>query len=76
VKIVVYGPGCPRCEQTLTAIRNVLAELGVAAEVEKVSSLAAIAAAGVLATPAVTVDGELKSAGRVPRADEIRVWLA
>jgi len=47
----------------------------VAAELEKVSSLAAIAAAGVPATPAVTVDGALKSSGRVPRAEEIRAWL-
>jgi small redox-active disulfide protein 2 len=75
MKIVVYGPGCARCHETERVVRHVVDELGVAAEVEKVSDYQAMAAAGVLATPAVTIDGKLRISGRIPKAEEVRSWL-
>jgi small redox-active disulfide protein 2 len=75
MRVTVYGPGCARCHETERIVRNVLAELDIAAEVEKVSDYRAIAAAGVLATPAISIDGTIKVSGRIPRPEEVRDWL-
>lgn len=75
MKIVVYGPGCARCHETERVVRHVVDELGVGADVQKVTDFQAMAEAGVLATPAVSIDGVLKSAGRIPKSDEVRGWL-
>jgi small redox-active disulfide protein 2 len=75
MKIVVYGPGCARCHETERVVRHVVGQLGVSAEVEKVSDYQAMAAAGVVSTPAVAIDGVLKMSGRIPKTDEVRNWL-
>jgi len=75
VVITVYGPGCARCHETERVVRHVLAELKHDAEVRKVSDYPAIAAAGVMATPAVSIDGVIKLSGRIPKADEVKAWL-
>jgi len=75
MKITVYGPGCQRCLETERVVRSVVAELGIAAEVEKVSDWKAMVAAGVLATPAVAIDGQLKLSGRIPTAVEMKDLL-
>ena len=73
--ITVYGPGCARCYETERLVRNVLAELQHDAVLQKVSDYKAIAAAGVMATPAVAVDGLVKLSGRIPTREEVRAWL-
>ena len=75
MKISVYGPGCQRCHETERVVRNVLAELGVDADVEKVGDWKAMVAAGVLATPAVAIDGEIKIRGRIPTPAEVKSLL-
>jgi small redox-active disulfide protein 2 len=75
-KITVYGPGCMKCQKTEATVRQVLAETGIEANVEHVTDVQAIVAAGVMATPAVAVDGVVKFKGRVPSADEVRQLLA
>lgn len=75
MKIVVYGPGCARCHETERIVRHVIEHLGVSADVEQVSDYQAMAAAGVLATPAVSIDGVLKITGRIPRAEEVQRWF-
>jgi len=75
MKIVVYGPGCARCHETERVVRHVVAQLGVVADVEKVSDYQAMAAAGVVATPAVSIDGVLKITGRIPKMEEVKGWL-
>jgi small redox-active disulfide protein 2 len=75
MKIVVYGPGCARCHETERVVRHVVEQLGVSAEVQKVTDFRAMAEAGVVATPAVSIDGVLKIAGRIPRNEEVREWL-
>jgi small redox-active disulfide protein 2 len=75
-KITVYGPGCIKCQKTEATVRQVLAETGVHALVEHVTDMPAIVAAGIMATPAVAVDGVVKLKGRVPTADEVRQLLA
>ena len=74
--ITVYGPGCARCYETERVVRNVLAELQSDADLQKVSDYQAMAAAGVLATPAVAIDGVIKLSGRVPTTAELRQWIA
>lgn len=76
MKIIVYGPGCHRCHETERIVRQALDHLGLAADVQKVSDYQAMAAAGVMATPAVTIDGVLKVAGRIPKAEEMQGWLS
>ena len=75
MEILVYGPGCARCHEAERVVRHMVDELGIAAEVRKVSDYQAMAAAGVLATPAVGINGVLKVSGRIPRSDEVRGWL-
>lgn len=75
MKITIYGPGCRKCHEAEDLVRRVVAESGSGATVEKVGDLQAMMRAGVITTPGVAVDGVLKVAGRVPKADEIRSWL-
>jgi small redox-active disulfide protein 2 len=75
MKIVVYGPGCARCHETERVVRHVVAQMNVSADVEKVSDYQAMAEAGVVATPAVSIDGVLKITGRIPKAEEVKGWL-
>lgn len=75
MEIKILGPGCPRCKQTEEVIMQALAEAGVDANVEKVSDLMKIAGYGVFGTPAVVVDGEVKSVGKIPNKEDIRVWI-
>ena len=75
MKITVYGPGCRKCHEAEDLVKRVIAESGADATVEKVSDLQAMMKMGIISTPGVAVDGVLKLAGRVPKADEIRGWL-
>jgi len=75
MQIKVLGPGCPKCEQTAKLVQEVVAESGVAAEVQKIKDFQEIAAHGVMVTPAVVVDGVVKVAGKVPSKVEILAWL-
>jgi small redox-active disulfide protein 2 len=75
MEIKILGPGCPKCNQTADLVTEALAETGVSASVEKVTDILKIAQHGVLGTPAVVIDGEVKSFGKVPKKDEILKWL-
>lgn len=76
MEIKVLGPGCPKCDQTANIIKEVLAEAGVEATVEKVTDVMEIAGYGVFGTPAVVIDGEVKSVGKIPAKDDIKSWIA
>jgi len=73
--IKVLGPGCPKCKETERLVREVVAESSVDAEIEKVTDLMKIAGYGVFGTPAVVVDGEVKSVGKIPKKEEIKIWI-
>jgi small redox-active disulfide protein 2 len=75
MKITVYGPGCKMCHEAEDLVKRVVAEAGADAVVEKVSDLQAMMKMGIISTPGVAVDGVLKVAGRIPKADEIKSWL-
>jgi small redox-active disulfide protein 2 len=76
MEIKVLGPGCAKCQQTEKAVKEAIAEAGITAEVEKVTDMMKIAGFGVFGTPAVVVNGEVKSVGKIPKKDEIKKWLA
>ena len=73
--IKVLGPGCSKCSQTEKVVKEAVAEMGVDARIEKVTDALEIAGYGVFGTPAVVVDGEVKSVGKIPKKAEIRTWL-
>ena len=65
MKIQVLGPGCLRCETLHQNVVEACAELGVDAEIEKVTDLNAIAAAGVFMTPGLVVNGKVEASGHL-----------
>jgi small redox-active disulfide protein 2 len=73
--IKVQGPGCKKCHETEALVKEVLAETGCDAAVEYVTDIAEIARHGVFITPAVVIDGKVKSVGKVPAKAEIKSWL-
>jgi small redox-active disulfide protein 2 len=76
MKVQIYGTGCPKC-QALTANAEAAArELGLDVEIEKVTDLKDIASAGVLMTPGLAVDGEIKSTGHLLSVHQIKTLLA
>jgi len=76
MNIKVLAPVCPKCHQTEKIVKEVVAETGVDAKVEKVTNLLEIAKYGVFGTPAVVIDGQVKSVGKIPTKDEIKKWIA
>ena len=76
MEIKVLGPGCPKCQQTEKVVKEAIAEAGISAEFEKVTDMMKIAGFGVFGTPAVVINGEVKSVGKIPKKDEIKKWLA
>ena len=75
-KIEVLGPGCANCQRLEALARQAVADLGVEADVEKVTDVKEIMAKGVMATPGLVVNGKVVSKGRVPPASEVRSLIA
>ncbi|MEA1871582.1 MAG: thioredoxin family protein [Candidatus Bipolaricaulota bacterium] len=74
-KVEVLGMGCPKCQATLKNVEEALQRLGIEAEVSKVEDLTEIVFRGVMVTPALVIDGEIKVSGRVPSVPEIGALL-
>lgn len=75
MEIKVLGPGCPKCQQTEKVVKEAVAESGVDAKVDKVTNILEIGEYGVFGTPAVVVDGEVKSVGKIPTKAEVLKWI-
>lgn len=71
MKIQILGTGCPKCKQLTANAEQAIKDAGIDAEVEKVSDLQEIMKFGVMMTPALVVDGEVKSVGKVLSSQEI-----
>jgi small redox-active disulfide protein 2 len=76
MEIKVLGPGCPKCQQTEKIVKEAVAEAGVDAVIGHVTDVMEIAGYGVFGTPAVVVDGEVKSVGKIPKKKDIKVWIS
>jgi len=75
MEIKVLGPGCAKCQKTEEVVKEVVAESGVSATVEKITDVMKIAGYGVFGTPAVVVDGEVKSVGKIPSKEDVKSWI-
>ena len=74
-KMQILGTGCPKCKRLAQNAEAAAKALGLEHEIEKVTDIREIMRFGVALTPALAVDGEVKAAGKVPSADEIKALL-
>ena len=72
MRIEILGTGCAKCKATEKVVKKAVEELGIQAEVVKIEDLQEIVNRGVMMTPAVVVDGEVKIVGHTPTVDEIK----
>ena len=75
LEVRVLGPGCPNCDKLEQMVYTVMTSEGIAGDVEHIKDLNKIAAYGMVATPALVINGEVKSIGRLPRESQLRQWL-
>jgi len=75
MKIEILGSGCPKCKQLEANAKKAVEEAKKKADVVKITDINEIINRGVMATPAIVVDGKLKAYGRIPSVEEIKEWL-
>lgn len=74
--IKIFGPGCFKCQELVEKTEKALKDLGLnEIEVEKVSDIEKMTEAGIMGSPAIMIDEEIKAIGRVPDLEEIKDWL-
>uniref|UniRef100_A0A7C3EZB2 Thioredoxin family protein n=1 Tax=candidate division WOR-3 bacterium TaxID=2052148 RepID=A0A7C3EZB2_UNCW3 len=72
MNIQILGIGCPRCQELEKRVIDTLAELGIAANVEKVTDIKKFASMGVFMTPGLVIDGRVVSQGKVLTKEELK----
>jgi len=75
MKIEILGTGCPKCKKLNQLAEEAINELGVSAEIIKVTDINKMIDYGVMVTPALVIDGEVKVAGKIPGKQEIAKWI-
>jgi len=75
MKIEILGTGCPKCKKLNELVEEAINELGVLVEIIKVTDINKIINYGVMITPALVVDGDVKVAGKIPSKEEIIRWI-
>ena len=76
MKIEILGTGCPKCKALAANAEAAAKELGLDYTLEKVTDISRMMSYGVMITPALVVDGEVKAAGKVPTVAEIKSLMA
>jgi len=76
MKLQVLGPGCPKCKKLAELTEAAAQALGIDYELEKVTDINDIMSFGVMMTPALVIDGDVKLVGKVPALEEIKAMLA
>jgi small redox-active disulfide protein 2 len=74
-KIEILGTGCPKCKQLAANAERAATELGIEYTLEKITDLHDIMKFGVMMTPGIAVNGEVKASGKVVAAEQIKPWL-
>lgn len=74
-ELKILGTGCPKCQKLTETAEAAAQELGIAYELEKVKEIDKIMQFGVMMTPALVVDGEVKVSGKVPSVEEVKEML-
>ena len=75
MKIEILGTGCPKCEALMKNVEAAVRELGIDAEISKVTDIVEIANRGVMMTPALSVDDDIKLVGKLATVGELKVLL-
>jgi small redox-active disulfide protein 2 len=75
LEIKVLGPGCTRCNQLEQDLMAVMAEMNLPADIEHVTDISEISSYGVMSTPALIINGEIKAVGSVPPKVKLKNWL-
>ncbi|MBA7478203.1 hypothetical protein ES707_13624 [subsurface metagenome] len=75
-KIQVLGTGCPKCKKLAENAETAAKSLGIEYEIEKVTDINDIMRFGVMMTPALAVDGQVKTVGKVPSPEDIEKMIA
>jgi small redox-active disulfide protein 2 len=75
MQVKVLGTGCSKCKLLYGETEKAIAASGVPVELSKVERIDEIMKYGVMMTPAIVVDGEVKASGRIPKAEEIVRWI-
>lgn len=75
MKIEILGTGCPKCKMLEENTKKALAESGKKADIIKVAEIDKIIEYGVMSTPAIVIDGDVKAYGKVSTPEEIKKWL-
>lgn len=75
LQVKVLGPGCPQCERLEQELMAAMAETGIVAELDHVRDIKEIGRYGVMGTPALVIDGEVKSVGAVPPRTKLKAWI-
>ena len=75
MEIKILGSGCSKCQNTENNVKEALSESGLEIKVNKVTDVMEIAKYGVFMTPAVVIDGKVKSVGKIPDTEEIKKWI-
>ena len=75
MKVQILGMGCPKCRKLEANARKAIEELGVDAEIEKVQDINQISRFGVMMTPALAIDGNIKCSGEIAPPEKIKKWL-
>ena len=74
-EVKVLGPGCQKCQELTQLTEQAVKELGLECSVEKITEIQQITGYGVMMTPALIVDGEVKAMGKIPSLDDL-VYLS
>ena len=74
-KIQILGTGCPKCKKLAENTETAAKHLGIQYEIEKITDINEIMKFGVMVTPALAVDGQVKLAGKVPSVEEVKNFL-
>ena len=76
MEIKILGGGCPKCNRLEELAREAVAELGVEAKFGHVRDMTRIMEYDILSTPALVIDEEVKSSGRIPSKEQIKAWIS
>lgn len=75
MEIKICGPGCASCDKTQKIVEAAVAAKGVEATISKVTDFQEIVQLGIFSTPAVVIDGDVKSVGNIPKQADVEEWL-
>ena len=75
MKIQILGTGCPKCKKLYENAATAIKESGIICEIEKIEKIEEITEFGVMMTPALVVDGDVKTVGKVPDIEAIKKYL-